>query len=351
MIKVLHLHTYLNYSCGITRYLESLLDNVSHDFNFSICCTGGDKTGLFIDKGLTVYKMEWSPEWYHTIHYFLKILQVIKVHQINIVHSHHRYFDLIASYAASVAGIPSITTVHSIVRGRRLISYKSDVLITVSDAVKAHIINEFGVNPEKVKVIYNGINNRLYIANSLKKTISDTPIVLGFVGRLSKEKGFDLLIAACRGLLSDGFKFTLVIAGSGEMQKEALEFQAEFPLITKFYGVVSNISIIYGEIDILILPSRVDPFPFTILECGFFKVPVIASRVDGIKEMIEDGRSGRLIPSENIQSLKMAIAQAGQDRNLLRILGENLHNAVLTRFTLQNHIEQLNNLYKEVLLK
>ncbi len=346
-VKILHLQTSLDFSCGITRYIETLSHRQNEEHQFVVFCTGGNKAEMLRIGGVIIEQHNLSPKWYSIPFVIYLIVKTIKKHKIDIVHSHHRFFDFAASSAAKILGIPSVMTVHSITEGRKGLSYKSDVLIAVSDSVKKHLVNVFGIPKKKIITLHNGADPSLYTMQT-RESKSEKIFTLGFIGRLSAEKGIDILLTSLRELIQEKFTFKTLIAGTGEFEADVIRFQEEFPSVCQYKGNVSDISSIYSEIDILILPSRVDPFPFTILECGLFNIPVIASDVNGIAELMDDTISGRLIPPENVAALKQAILQAANSPEELKNWAGNLRKKVTSEYQIDKHVTCLFEIYNSM---
>lgn len=350
MKEILHLHTSLKYSCGITRYLLTVFKSESFRKNNILMVRRVDDEELFVYNSINVEFFRQTASVFSLFSDLVSLVRVINRNKIRIVHSHHRYFDFLAYLLRKYLRYKTITTVHSIVYGNKYLSYKSQKLIAVSQAVKNHLQSCFSKADEKIIVLRNGIDPSFYsiqLNNQRRAKI----FTLGFIGRLSKEKGTDILLITLRELIREKFEFRVIIAGSGELESDADKFQDDFPEFCEFRGSVKDISRVYSEIDLLLLPSRVDPFPYTILECGLFKVPVIASSVDGIPEMIEDKRHGQLIPSESISELKSAIIWAAANRDEIKNRSENLHKRVISEFLVQHHLIKLSEAYRSLLKK
>lgn len=153
------------------------------------------------------------------------------------------------------------------------------------------------------------------------KTVGKT--ILG-VGRLSREKGFDLLVEAFARVASDLPDWSLRLVGDGVCRNE-LARQAERMMIAErveFAGTVDEPAAEYAAADLFVLPSRYEGFPNSLLEAMGSGLPVIASDCDsGPREIIRDGLDGILVPAENIDALAAAITRLARDRELRLRLG------------------------------
>ena len=163
---------------------------------------------------------------------------------------------------------------------------KASLIIANSKASESILIKKFGVNSGKIKVIYNGVlENIKYPNKELESKIN-----IGFVGRLDTNKGVNIFIETAKRLKD--FQFN--IAGTGPLE-EYLKSQCKKQENVRFYGRIENPYEFLKNQDLLIVPSIREPYGNVIVEAGIMKVPVIASKIDGIPEIIKDGISGVLI--------------------------------------------------------
>lgn len=138
------------------------------------------------------------------------------------------------------------------------------------------------------------------------------PPRLGVVGRLSPEKGVDVFLQACRTLVDRGVKFTAVIAGDGparvalEQLRDALGLAAH----VGFLGTTVNIERVYASIDLLVIPSRSEGLPNVMLEALRADVPVVATRVGAIPEVLESTLAGVIVPPGSSAALADGIVAA-----------------------------------------
>ena len=107
----------------------------------------------------------------------------------------------------------------------------------------------------------------------------------------------------------------------------------------------NNMADFYNASDAVILPSRVDPFPFVMLEAGLFSKTFIGTKVDGISEMIADGKTGILCAPGNIAELAQSMSLVINSSELRDKLGGNLYLTVMGKYTFNNYIIKLNDIY------
>ncbi len=327
----------------------------SEDFEHYVITTGGDDINKFESASIPVTALKYSYlKLVSHVKIILKILNFCYKNKINIIHSHHRYFDFIAYIISMFIDVKTITTVHSKVGGKGRFSYKSPKIIAVSTSIKDHLMKNFGLAETRIAVIKNfvaanltgsGENN---IFSKVKLGIQENTKVLGFIGRFDKEKGVDVLLKAYQLLQCKFDLLCLLLIGNGKELDYYEKIIKENSLMVKIIKPTDNIESLYHLMDIVILPSRVDPFPLVMLEAGLFGKIFIGARVDGIAEFIKDGYDGLLFEPENYLDLKNKISKALSGEYDTLELGANLKKKVLNNYTLEKNISRYEDIYKKL---
>ena len=168
---------------------------------------------------------------------------------------------------------------------------------------------------KKLVVIHNGINSADY--NFLERT--EKEFVVGTIGEATKNKGHKYLIEASKNL--PDIKLNII-------------------------SNVPNASKYLKNFDIFVLPSIKEGLPYVILEAGLAGLPVIASNVGGIPEIIGNGKEGLLVPPANSEELAKAIRKLTDDKTLRENLAKNLNEKIQKEFSLKKMLEQTMSLYK-----
>lgn len=178
-------------------------------------------------------------------------------------------------------------------------------------------------------------------------------VVIGSVGRLSREKGLDVLLDAFARLPQNGASVRLVVAGDGPLRGK-LEAQAQRLGIAsrvEFRGEVPHDAVpdVLAELDIFVMPSRAEGFGVAALEASAMELPVVASRIHGIPDVVRDGRTGLLVPPGDAGALASAIARLVGDRTLRDELGRAGRAFVEERYRWQDNVAQMEHLYQHLL--
>jgi glycosyltransferase involved in cell wall biosynthesis len=358
-MNILHLQPKLNLTCGISKTIYLICKNSNDSCNHYVYTMGGDAINKFNNAGINlIVSDQVNKGLFQSVPIFFDILKIVRREKIEIIHSHHRYFDLVAFLISKVCSVETVTSVQSRVYGRKLLSYKVKNFIACGNSIKQHLIDYFGIKSELIKVIYNFVDPSEVRKNlegfTLRKEleIDEEEIVIGFVGRFNKlEKGIDVLLETFKKLKSENRKLILLLIGGGEDKELIVNFINKEKIKAKVLIPMENIYDVYNVIDIVVLPSKVDPFPLVMLECGLMKKAFIGSNVDGIKEFIENGKNGILVESGNIDSLTSGLKTLIEDPHLRQTLGQELYTKVMNNFTSEKIIPLYEQTYLEVLSK
>ena len=207
--------------------------------------------------------------------------------------------------------------------------------ICVSEKTKSDIsIWPFVKN--KLVVIYNGIKFQDYVISSAVP-LPNRGLQVGTVAELHKIKGLDILLEAWAKFRKN-HNGELNILGSGE-EKQNLENMARNLGISDSVNFVNFITdsnqykIFVAKFDIFVLPSRSEAMPYALLEAGMIGMPVIATSVGGIPEVIESGINGILIPKENSEVLFSTLVLLAGDKNLRERLSSHLKASIKEKFS------------------
>jgi glycosyltransferase involved in cell wall biosynthesis len=301
-----------------------------------------------------------------------EIASVLKEWKIDILHTHGGVAGLHGRAAARLAGIPAVIhTLHGIhylhyrnpflrrlyVLLERRHSRFTDrlVLVCQSDLRRA---KKHRLAPEgKLKVILNGLDFRpapgsddLARKRNELRWASGGAIV-GTVARLHRQKGVIHLLRAGRKILNAVPASRIVAVGDGpqadKMRREAVRLGLGERCL--FLGAREDATALMALFDIFVLPSLWEGLPFVLMEAAGLGKPIVATAVDGVPEILEDGRTGVLVPPGDPEALAAAVIRLLRDRDEAGRLAERARSLVPSRFPLSRMVEQTQNLYLDVL--
>lgn len=230
-----------------------------------------------------------------------------------------------------------------------LYNRRVDGVVAISGKI-ADLLLSAGVKREKIRIIHSGIEPTDYLRLPQAKRNSNLP-VLGTVATLEERKGHRFLLEAAALLKRQGLRANYYFAGEGgekgPLQKMAAELGIQDEVV--FMGFVADIPGFLSGIDIFVLPSVYEGLGVAILEAMAAGKPVIATRVGGIPELIENQVTGFLVPPKDPSALADAISQLLSDKELARRVAERAREQVRLHFTVEEMAKRNEDYYYELL--
>jgi glycosyltransferase involved in cell wall biosynthesis len=264
---------------------------------------------------------------------------------IEVVHAHLSDAEFLGLLAGRLCGVARVVvTVHSQrplperrafdprtglrVWLTRLLFNRADAVVAVSEETAAILRDVFGVRPDRLRVIINGIDTAAAQLASGNGAFAGLPIprgrpVLCSVGRLAAQKNHAVLIPVLRRLLDQGLDPVLVLAGDGEL-RPALEVARDAAGLTDrmlFLGQRDDVAAIIAASDIFVLPSFYEGTSLALLEAMAAGKPIVASDVPGNRDVLRPGETALLCPPEAPDALAEAIARLVDQPELAAALG------------------------------
>lgn len=285
-----------------------------------------------------------------------RLLQFLREHRPDVVHSHLYPAHLHASLAAHEAGIAAILqTAHTlVVRAGDVLPARLARVQTIAVAQSVATLHQAaGVPAHRLAVIYNGVGDEQFAAplaapERLRRELElPSGPVIGTVARLSPEKGLDVLLDAAPLVRHQAGAVTFVIAGDGP-EASSLRSQAAALGVgnsVRFLGPRTDVASLNSLFDLFVLPSREEACSMALLEAMAAGRAVIATRVGGNAEVVEHGVSGLLVPSDDAPALAAAIIALLGDPARARTLGVAARARVWQRFRRETMVTETLQLY------
>ncbi|MBA2263153.1 MAG: glycosyltransferase family 4 protein [Chloroflexi bacterium] len=285
--------------------------------------------------------------------------------EIDLVHSHMYRAEVLGTRAAVAAGTPVImATVHSSrVRSPSdaallaSLTPSMDRLIVPSDSIARKVSAE-GRAGARFTVLPNGIDLARFASPTsctLRREFGIPPgaPLLGVVARLEPEKGHRFLVEAMPSVLAGSPEARLVIVGEGSQTDalRALSVSLGVDGRVVFTGRREDVSALTADLTVAVLPSLREAQGISILEAMARRVPVVASAVGGIPEVITSGVDGLLVPPADPGALAEAIGSLLHDLDLRRRIGEAGYRTVVDRFSIDAQVRRTQALYDEELAR
>ena len=254
---------------------------------------------------------------------FRIVYKIIKEEKISIVHTHHRMATFYMHLLKKICKVTLISTLHGSFSDKKLLTniiYKNVKIIACGYTVKDFFVNNYKIDEKNITVINNAIKKEKYNKTSinLDEFEIESYKKIAYIGRLSKEKGVDLLIEAMPIILKNIQNICLIIVGEGPLEGELKNKVKELNIEKKvfFLGYQSEIQSIIQQIDLIVLPSYTEGLPLTPIEAFANGKPVVATAAGGTIEIIENNVNGFLVPIGDVKTLTKKIQEIMQNDKL-----------------------------------
>jgi glycosyltransferase involved in cell wall biosynthesis len=348
------------YAGGAESLLKNFLIEAKkyNDFEIEVCTLYS--RNIFEEElannGIKIHNLNLSFK-YNPIGVF-KLLNVIKRGNYDIIHVHLFPADIFVAISSLFLPkrIKFIFSEHNDYNRRRSIkSFKVidgftysryDKIVCVSKQVEKALIKWCPKTACKVIVIKNAIP----ISDKLNFERGKLYDII-FVGRLEKQKGIDVLLKAIQ-ILKEKYHRSLRVAivGDGSLVNDLKELALQYGIneYIDFLGVRKDVLELMRESSIFVLSSRWEGFGLVLLEAMSIRVPVVATKVGGIPEVIEDGKDGILVEPENPDELAKAINLLLSNPDLRNNISESAFRKVKEQYSIENYAKNLLSFYREV---
>ena len=302
-----------------------------------------------------------------------QLAQMIREQQYDLVHCHGSRANLIGVLLKAKIKLPFITTVHSDYRldylGRpwhRLTYGSINTVcvrrihnhICVADSMADMLIDR-GFDPHHIFTLYNGVDfnkqaqcqNRTDFCEKLGLSVTSEHVVYGIAARLSAVKDIGTLIRAFSRVLRTCPNARLLIAGDGEQRQELEQLASKLCPAGSyaFAGWISDTDSFYHSIDVNMLTSVSEGFPYALPEGARMSLATISSRVGGVPALIEHGVTGLLFEPGDVDTLTDYMIRMAEDAALRARLGKALYEKTLRDFSLDAMVRKQRTIYETLL--
>ena len=255
-----------------------------------------------------VKRYGWSGDLIDQVVFYGELAKKIAVkEEFDIIHAHDWLSFLAGIAAKAVSGKPLVVHVHATEfdRSGENINQQiyeiekkgmemADKVIAVSNFTKNIIVNRYGIDPNKIEVVWNGVETRSFrdtahpeLAQAIREM--GCKLVL-FVGRMTMQKGPDYFLTAAKKVLEYNPNVVFVMAGSGDMENQIIRQSVDLGISDKvlFTGFLrgAELDAIYRSADLFVMPSISEPFGITALESVTYGTPVLISKQSGVSETL-----------------------------------------------------------------
>jgi len=298
---------------------------------------------------------------------YLRLFRFLRKNRIQIIHTHLPLANIIGRSLAWIAGIPIIiSTEHNTYYDKscpfiitdKLLSVITTQMTAVSEAVRSFASHQAHIVPDKFEVIPNciqlqKIRNLTYTEREDKKRelgIKNNQHVIITVARLINQKGHCVLLDSARMVLNNKPEVLFLIVGGGKCETSLIMQAKQSGLINqvKFLGFRQDIYELLQISTMMVLPSLREGLPVTLLEASACFLPIVASNVGGVPEVVEDGVNGLLVPPGDGVALSKAIIFLLDSPNLRFQMGQEGRKIIENRYSAEVIAETTAFLYQRL---
>jgi glycosyltransferase involved in cell wall biosynthesis len=360
---------------GAERLTIPYIKNLNNEnFRLRVCMLqerdGNHFAGVLREMGIPVDKV--TVRHLRDLSAIPRLVHYLYRQKADLVHTQLEFSNTLGNIAAKILRLPSVCTLHTIENPekgskthRRLrVMYWSlrnfcNRVITVSEELRKHHIAVSKSLPERVVTLYNGIDQSHFEdldigkKNMLRGDLGippDAPLILT-VAVLREPKGIQYMLEAMPAVLTAAPEAYFLIVGDGEYRQSLEEITRDLQISHRviFAGYREDIPDMLAIGDVFVLPSLTEALPTVIAEAMVTGLPIIASTVGGIPEMVEDQRNGILVPPGDPESLSRSCLRLLQNREVAQQMGREGRSIAARKFDIQKQARQLGEMYFQLL--
>ncbi|MGQ9630360.1 MAG: glycosyltransferase family 4 protein [bacterium] len=291
-----------------------------------------------------------------------RICGVIRRERIDIVDIYHHRAYWLASLAARLMGVRGVLLNRNVTLpmkhrwlDRFLLNVLVDRVVAVSEAIKRGLVENMGLDPRRVEVIYSSREMNEFsspIQSSIREELAipeDAPLI-GIVSRLDPLKGHAVLIRAMAKVVEEIPEAKLLIVGCGGEEEALRALVRELGLSDSvvFAGFREDVPRVLRALDVFTRPSLEEGLGSAIIEAMAAGRPVVATREGGIPELVEDGRTGLLVPPGDVDGLADALIFILRNRGAARDMASKAREFAERNFSADSMIRRTEAVYMEL---
>ena len=376
--RVLHVHTLPVISgSGINTIITMKgLNKDKYAVGFA-CRSGGPLIDEILKQGITFHPIRHLLQEINIFSDLMALWELIRLlrrQKYDIIHTHNSKAGFIGRLAAKMARVPIIIhTIHGFsfhdfekpprkklfIYLERFAAQLADKLITISNPLRAWGLSSGIGRPDQYITIYSGIDiekfNKYFDVKEKKNQLGILPEdkVVGVVSKLWEGKGHRNILCAAKTVIAQIPQVKFVFVGEGYLKNELENLAKQLGIFEYviFTGFRADIPELTATFDISVLASLYEGMGRVLLEAMVLGKPVIGTRVGGIVEVIDDGKTGLLVPPNDSTALAIAMTTLLQNKELRVKMGEAAKKKIDEKFSAQTMVKKIEELYDELISK
>lgn len=324
-----------------------------------------NKTGR---KYHTIFVDNHKIKYLNPVANIIEAYKLLKKNEFDLVHTHGYRADILGIILSKLTGLPVVSTCHGFISNDLnlklynkldcfLLRYANRIM-AVSDGIKNDLIKS-GISDKRIAMIQNAVEQNgekeLFSRNRKAKrqllNIHEKEFVAGYIGRLSEEKGVKYLIEACTLLAKSGAPVKILIIGDGPQRKELEELveNSGNEGSIMFTGFQNDIENWLPAMDVFVLPSLTEGTPMSMLEAMAGGIPVVASSVGGVPQVIDSDKGGILVTPGKPEEIKNAIRILYKNETLRNCVSQEAQKTIKLKYDAKDWINKVETEYLNVI--
>jgi glycosyltransferase involved in cell wall biosynthesis len=296
------------------------------------------------------------------------VRRLVRDRRFDLVHAHDYKTDLMALYLARAERVAVVATAHGWTGHsprERFLYYPADrrllarfpLVIAVSEEIRTRLVRA-GAAPSRVRTVLNGIDPDAFARQpSLRPAareafgLDPSDIAIGSIGRLARQKRFDLLLTAFAMLRNRRPHLRLLIAGDGDdrAKLERLAGRLGIGASCRFLGHRSDVTRFHHALDLFVQSSEYEGTPNVVLEAMALETPVVATDVGGTRDLIQDGVHGLIVRPRDPKALAAAVRTALDHPERTRARADAARRRVENEFTFAGRTARVESMYRDLI--
>lgn len=309
-----------------------------------------------------IIKSEGAYDW----RFIRKVMKLSKLKKVDVIHSHLDDTNFYACLVGIFSRIPVIATYHGMIGSwnvknvkdsikMAIIKFHAKYVVAVSEFLKTELLKAGSFKNSQLRRIYNGVDFQILGQEDGSKklrselNLPQEAILIGTIGNMERWKGFDYFIKAVPTIIEKSPKSYFLIIGEikedilGDLDALIASLKLEGRIF--FMGFRGDIPQILTQLDIFVLPSLSEGLSIATIEAMAKERPVIVTDSGGPTEIVDEGRTGFVVPPKDPEAIAQRVIQLINDPNLAQTLGKQAKIAVQNKFDLKSTISTYADLY------
>jgi L-malate glycosyltransferase len=351
---------------GTERQALSLIQEFQQRYQISLLAPSGKTLPLFLAQKLNYCEFTaWERNFFRGLRELIVGIKAAQTRQpIDLIHVHGAH-ELMIPVRLLFPKLPIVFTIHGYHGASADVSYRLACLFANLWATRVisvcqteyDLLVKFGMNPAKLEMIYNGVPTPILDRSKVAALATQfsldptTQTIIGTAARLSEAKGLTYLLQAFARVAQDKPNLRLVIAGVGELEQQLKQQSQDLGITdrTIFAGYVNNLPELMSLFNLFILPSLQEACSLACAEAMAQQKAAIGTTIGGIVEQIADGKTGFLIPPQDVNALAEKMQYLLDRPELVDEFARNGRKRYEEYFALDRMLIQTEDLYSQLL--